>query len=658
VTYYYQIKAGDAVGNLSLASNEVFATPYDTLLAAPGRPTLPERTNIVRDVEYINKKNLIFTWAISSSPNISGYRVYIGSRSGEADLVNGADIATNSFATNINADGRYFIRVRAYNASGMMSSYSAELQFVIDTIAPKFEANLTVTSDGNLQILTFPLPKENGSGIWGYKIYKNSVLLNPSADGFSTGISQNLSDSSLSLIDRAQYDASDVYRVVAVDLATNQSSEMSATPVLQSDHLVILGVRSDPTTRSAKIYWTTNLPAAGYLEYGFTDNYGNISTKLMELQTSHSLTLYDLLPDTVYHFRVVATDASDYQVVSADYQFKTSPSNTSSILAPTEDPIVPATAIAVTAGLAAAAAAAGPIGNAMTIFSLQEYLRSLFMTLFPLTVGRRKRKEWGRVIEVGSNIGIPQVKLDLVKIKKDEAGNFLPDGIYQTTFSDKEGKYAFIAEPGYYEIHIQKDLFHLVESNNTYRLNTIIKIKDSRDSLVVPDILMSMDEKIQRVRGGILINLLNFERILTYASIVFMLLGSILVVRNLMKDPTDRLMLLVAFVYVVFWCLNIRALLKASSEGHVREIGGKNLPLALVRVVDEKTGRLSRTAATNEDGAYRTVVSKGVYDLRVAKSGFEQLEKARVSTSKDIYAINKTIRVKSTSDKEPVASSE
>jgi hypothetical protein len=76
---------------------------------------------------------------------------------------------------------------------------------------------------------------------------------------------------------------------------------------------------------SARITWTTDRPAKGRVDYGLTVSYG-LSTSDPNFTLSHTLTLTGLLPNTLYHYAVTATDSTGVATVSADQTF-TTPTN-------------------------------------------------------------------------------------------------------------------------------------------------------------------------------------------------------------------------------------------------------------------------------------------------------------------------------------------
>ena len=89
--------------------------------------------------------------------------------------------------------------------------------------------------------------------------------------------------------------------------------------------LSLSGVASSGTTsNTAKITWTTNVPANSQVDYGTSTSYGQSSPLDSSMVTSHSVSLSGLSASTLYHYRVKSTDAYSNQATSADYTFTTS----------------------------------------------------------------------------------------------------------------------------------------------------------------------------------------------------------------------------------------------------------------------------------------------------------------------------------------------
>jgi len=77
------------------------------------------------------------------------------------------------------------------------------------------------------------------------------------------------------------------------------------------------------TDNSATIAWTTDQPADSLVEYGTTASYGSLAFDQTST-TSHSITLTNLSPRTMYHFRVISANNSGASAVSGDNTFTSS----------------------------------------------------------------------------------------------------------------------------------------------------------------------------------------------------------------------------------------------------------------------------------------------------------------------------------------------
>lgn len=70
---------------------------------------------------------------------------------------------------------------------------------------------------------------------------------------------------------------------------------------------------------SVTITWETDEQADSLINYGLKEDYGIVRQPETD-KTEHSITLDNLEPDRVYHFRVVSSDEAGNQGISADYK--------------------------------------------------------------------------------------------------------------------------------------------------------------------------------------------------------------------------------------------------------------------------------------------------------------------------------------------------
>ena len=94
-----------------------------------------------------------------------------------------------------------------------------------------------------------------------------------------------------------------------------------ATPPVISSIQVVVGI----TTTT--INWATNEQADGQVNYGLTNAYGS-TVNDSNLSLSHNLLLFNLLPNTTYHYRIISTDGSSNSGSTNDAVFTTAKDNT------------------------------------------------------------------------------------------------------------------------------------------------------------------------------------------------------------------------------------------------------------------------------------------------------------------------------------------
>ena len=78
-----------------------------------------------------------------------------------------------------------------------------------------------------------------------------------------------------------------------------------------------------PAGNAAAVSWTTNVPTDGQVEYGTSASYGAWSVYDAAASTSRTITLVELSPGTLYHYRVRSEDDGGNAVFSADATFTT-----------------------------------------------------------------------------------------------------------------------------------------------------------------------------------------------------------------------------------------------------------------------------------------------------------------------------------------------
>lgn len=112
----------------------------------------------------------------------------------------------------------------------------------------------------------------------------------------------------------------------AVQIENNISVTVVDTDLVPIPHVMSVAVPLVYST-SAIIEWETDIESDGYIEFGSNELYGYSSYGVTELKNKHRIQLYNLLPASTYHFRVVASRYSleSAQSISRDFVFTTEP---------------------------------------------------------------------------------------------------------------------------------------------------------------------------------------------------------------------------------------------------------------------------------------------------------------------------------------------
>lgn len=98
---------------------------------------------------------------------------------------------------------------------------------------------------------------------------------------------------------------------------STQASAIDTTPP------VISSVTTSTSATNAQIFWNTNESADRQLKYGPTASYGTTIAPAGGLAVTHTITTGSLLPNTVYHYQIISTDAAGNSAATSDATFLT-----------------------------------------------------------------------------------------------------------------------------------------------------------------------------------------------------------------------------------------------------------------------------------------------------------------------------------------------
>ena len=203
--YTYEVRAFDAAGNQSEASNEVFART--SVSVDDEAPTIPLNLK----VENVTTDTVSLSWGASTDNiGVAGYHVYR-----DKQLVQ--EVQGEQFTdTGLTEDAEYTYEVRAFDAAGNQSEASNRINVrtkgIVDHTPPTTPMNVraTVVTENKVTLLWEASSDE--SGIRSYQVYRNSILV-----GSLPGDTLSYTDTNLS--EKTKY----YFTITACDHAGNVS---------------------------------------------------------------------------------------------------------------------------------------------------------------------------------------------------------------------------------------------------------------------------------------------------------------------------------------------------------------------------------------------------------------------------------------------------
>ncbi len=263
----------------------------------------------------------LLSWDANSESDLSGYKVYFGTSSGNYGTpVNVGD--TTSHTISDLSDGTYYFAVTALDTSGNESGFSNEVSKTFstsDTTPPVISGLLidNITTTGATIAWTISEPA-NGQIEYG---------LTTSYGSFSTFEANALtfhSQTLNSLSPSTTYHFKILSQDPAGNLTTSGDNTFTTTAGPDTTAPSISNIASGSlSTSAATITWTTGEAADSRIEYGTSTAYGSFTALSSSLLTAHSQNITNLSAGTSYHFRVLSKDAASNLATSGNNTFTT-----------------------------------------------------------------------------------------------------------------------------------------------------------------------------------------------------------------------------------------------------------------------------------------------------------------------------------------------
>jgi|GEM_PF-5281438 len=314
---------------------------------------------------------------------------------------------------------------------------------------------------------------------------------------------------------------------------------------------------------------------------------------------------------------------------------------------------VPNAISAAALSIAGIGAMAAPAANAVTVFSsLREFSLSLWNSIIYLVGFRRKKRGWGRVVEIGTEVPIPMVRVELVEAGSKTESSAGEGKVVAFAYTDSDGQYGFIAPPGRYVINaIKKSYDFSLVPDKYYQPNAVIEVKSLRESLIVPRIALVPTSESIKEKYHWVVSLAKFERFMVYVSFASLAIGTVTIIGKISRTfaSSDWPIVVTYILLWVVWIYNAYAKFRYSPWGSVLDKNNSQpLSLALIRVMDDTGTRLIKTVISDKNGKFSALLSQSKYKILASKPGYSLVEPIVYNAQDKMNVLDKRILMQKT----------
>lgn len=220
---------------------------------------------------------------------------------------------------------------------------------------------------------------------------------------------------------------------------------------------------------------------------------------------------------------------------------------------------------------------------------------------------RKKRYPWGRIID---SVTTNPIKNALVTIRDQDKYGRITDRAY----SDRDGRFGFLVEPGHYSLWVAKSgfTFPSVVKPDSYHGKTF---GIGNERMIVLDLFLDPAE----VTKPSINNLKGFVARLELIRLPILVIGTGLAVFGLFGNPIPLSYLLVG-LYVILWGLELSQLKHGRYTFKLETDSGQPLTFVVFRLLDTSQ-KLIVSKATNSHGEAYVLVPAGHYQLEIVLPG-------------------------------------
>ena len=337
--YYFRVKSKDSSDNLATSSISSFTTA-----GASEDSTAPIISAVATSSPSMT--GIIVTWTTDEDSNSIvdyGITTSLGSLAGQLDDSTTAHSVTLS---GLSGNTSYYFQVRSQDSAGNTGTDNNSGNYYIfttqqDSTAPTISSVTTAVVSDTSASITWQTDEDATSQVF----YGTS-----NSYGSQTVLDATLTKNHSVTISSLSRQTTYYYKVTSTDSTNNSTTDdnsgngYSFTTTQEPGETIYLGsgggggggIRLDTSkpvirdieifdiaTTSAKFRWKTSEVASKLVEYGFTQDYGQIQGSYEPEGTEHEVIMDNLLSGTIYHYRLISLDAAGNIAKSDDSDFKT-----------------------------------------------------------------------------------------------------------------------------------------------------------------------------------------------------------------------------------------------------------------------------------------------------------------------------------------------
>jgi chitodextrinase len=312
--YHFRVISKDAAGNSAKSPDFEFTT----------KPVPDETAPTISDIEStsITHEKATIEWQTSEPADAEvmyGLSTKYGSTTSSSSLKKDQKITL----TNLKANTTYHYKVKSKDAAGnakISSDHTFTTTAAPDTTDPQI-SGVSVTS----------ITSSSATIRWTTdELADSEVLYGVSTSYGNTTSSVTKVTSHTIVLNSLAADTEYHFKVKSKDAAGNDSTSndslFKTLPGADTTAPVVQNSTCTASTNSITCTWTTGEPSDSVIRYGLSETYtGGVEDGTMV--KTHSLTISDLIPGTLYHLKIYSKDAAGNTGDSGDKQVTTTEEN-------------------------------------------------------------------------------------------------------------------------------------------------------------------------------------------------------------------------------------------------------------------------------------------------------------------------------------------